>query len=70
MFNIDQKLMYQAGQSITNIRTAKVKDSNDEFYITMADVRGFVHFLKGCSSEIESYLLFTKVQLHTPSNAP
>ena len=45
--NEDFKLMYETFHSITNIRTARVKDSPEEFFITLSDVIGFVHLLKG-----------------------
>jgi hypothetical protein len=39
--------MYSAEHTITNIRTARVKDSKDHYYVILSDVRGFVHILKG-----------------------
>ena len=57
----NHKQIYEAGHTITNIRTSRVKNSNEHFYITMSDVRGFVHLLKGFKSEIDSYSLVTKI---------
>ena len=53
-------MIYNAEHTITNIRTARVKDSDDHFYIILSDVRGFLHILKGFRDECSSYSLVLK----------
>jgi len=53
--------------AITTIRTSRVKGSPEEYYITLGDVRGNLHVLRGTGAESTSYRPVTVMQAHAPS---
>ena len=43
--------IYDTGNTITNIRTAKVLDCPDQFYLIFADTKGFLYVMHTVKSD-------------------
>lgn len=54
---VESTVMFRTERNagITNIRTARVKDSDTEFYVVFGDVKGWLYVLKGTGADAGSY---------------
>ena len=49
---LTQEVIYEAGKSITNIKTAKTSNDRNKFYIILIDNVGIIHILGGENSNL------------------